>query len=334
MPAPCYHADTPLIPAHYQPALVLEHARGLDLNSHVLLRHSGLFEEDFASEARALSPAQLLAMLANLAQHDAARDAAFQLGQQMLPGHYGAASLALMQSPDLGSALRLLVAHQAQLCPLLAPRLSIAGGEVSLDWFDSCGAGATKALLVDLHMTAVTAMCRWLGGEHLPWRYHFNRTRPRSPEHHQVHLGSALHFGEQTDSMRLDARWLDQPWPRGNARALALTQRELADTAGRRSLLQAVREQLFDTIRLPPTLEHTAQHFGVSPATLKRQLARHGTHFQALLDEVRTHVTLQLMQHGGLDHDAIASHLRFHDARSFRRAFQRWTGLGAASPCA
>jgi len=132
MPTPCYHADTPLIPAHYQPALVLEHARGLDLNSHVLLRHSGLFEEDFASEARALSPAQLLAMLANLAQHDAARDAAFQLGQQMLPGHYGAASLALMQSPDLGSALRLLVAHQAQLCPLLAPRLGRDGVEDDL----------------------------------------------------------------------------------------------------------------------------------------------------------------------------------------------------------
>ena len=83
----------------------------------------------------------------------------------------------------------------------------------------------------------------------------------------------------------------------------------------------AVRE-----LRRAPTLERTAQDFGVSPATLKRHLARHGSHFQAELDQVRAHKAIYLFQAHGYDNDAVAAYLGFHDATNFRRSFKRWTG--------
>jgi AraC-like DNA-binding protein len=87
-----------------------------------------------------------------------------------------------------------------------------------------------------------------------------------------------------------------------------------------------VYDYLSDHIRCSPTLEQTAAAFAVSPATLKRHLARHGSHFQAELDQVRSHASLRLM-HRGYDNDAVAHYLGFHDASNFRRSFKRWTGL-------
>ena len=93
------------------------------------------------------------------------------------------------------------------------------------------------------------------------------------------------------------------------------------------SLLTALYDYLLENIRLSPTLEGSAAAFGVSPATLKRHLARHGSHFQAELDQVRAHVAMQLFQMRGYDNEAVAQYLGFHDATNFRRSFKRWTGL-------
>ena len=48
---------------------------------------------------------------------------------------------------------------------------------------------------------------------------------------------------------------------------------------GRRAVLAAIHDYLEENIRCAPTLEQTAGAFGLSPATLKRRLARHGSHF-------------------------------------------------------
>jgi AraC-like DNA-binding protein len=92
-------------------------------------------------------------------------------------------------------------------------------------------------------------------------------------------------------------------------------------------LLTALYDYLLENIRLGPTLEGSAAAFGVSPATLKRHLARHGSHFQAELDQVRAHVSMHLFQMRGYDNEAVAQYLGFHDATNFRRSFKRWTGL-------
>ena len=142
-----------------------------------------------------------------------------------------------------------------------------------------------------------------------------------------MHLGHALRFDCQVDAMLIDSSWLDKPWPRGNATAAALALRAAAlAPVPAASLLGALYDYLLANIRCAPTLERTAQEFGVSPATFKRHLARHGTHFQAELDQVRAHKAIYLFQAHGYDNDAVAAYLGFHDATNFRRSFKRWTG--------
>jgi AraC-like DNA-binding protein len=303
------------IPARHQPALVLDYARSRDVPAASLVCGTGL-----------LAPRDYLQLLANVGSALASPDTSFMLGQQMLPGHYGAVSHALLHAQNLRQALTTLVAWQSRLCPLLSPRWREEGGMAVLYWSDAFGAPGQLPFLVEMHMTAVVAMCRWLSGRRLPWRFCFNRCAPRQREQHEMHLGMALQFDCHLDAMLIDAQCLDQPWPRGNATAAAVALDEVAHETDAPALLVALYDYLLLNIRCGPTLEGTAAAFGASAATLKRHLSRHGTHFQAELDQVRTHVALYLFQMRRYDNEQAAAYLGFHDATNFRRSFKRWTG--------
>ncbi|MDX2218037.1 MAG: AraC family transcriptional regulator [Burkholderiales bacterium] len=312
----------------HQPALVYEFGLRSEADPGHLLRDCEFDPAALRDAESRVSPAELLKMIGNTARAVAQPDTSFLLGQQWLPGHYGPASHALVHAGSLGDALAILCRHHATLTPLLRPRLLNEGDHAVLYWTDSFGSPALRPLLVELHMSAVTAMCRWLAGERLPWRFCFNRARPRHAEQHAVHLGSALRFDCQLDAQIIDADWLRRPWPRAQIGAMqASLHGAEADAEARDSLPSCLYDHLLANIRTPPTLESTATDFGISPATLKRHLMQHGTHFQAELDLVRAHVSIYLMQIRGLDNEAVADHLGFHDARNFRRSFIRWTGL-------
>lgn len=326
-PVKLTQANEASIAARHQPALVLGYARSRDAPGAPLLRGTGLESLDDGLDEHLLSATQYLQLLANVARSLASSDTSFMLGQQLLPGHYGAVSHALLQAQNLRQALSVLCGSHTRLCPLLQPRLRDAGALQVLYWTDAFGAPSQLPFLVEMHMTALSAMCRWLAGEPLPWRYCFNRARPRHVEQHEVHLGQDLRFDCQLDAMLIDTAWLDRPWPRGNATAAALAQRAASlEAAPPPSLLGGLYDYLLRELRRAPTLERTAQDFGVSPATLKRHLARHGSHFQAELDQVRAHKAIYLFQAHGYDNDAVAAYLGFHDATNFRRSFKRWTG--------
>lgn len=323
--------DAPCIVACRQPALTLAFAHEHELPASSLLAGTRLTEASLLAPAQRMSPTQLLTVLSNLgrATHDI--ELPFLLGSQWLPGHYGAVSHALMLAADLRQALTLLVHWPLLLCPLLTPRLEFDPEGAVLYWTDAWGAAAQQAFLVDLHMSAVAGMTRWLSGERLPWRFTFNRTRPRELAAHEVHLGQALAFGAQRNSMRIGTAWLDRPWPRGNAAAVDLTMplasSEEGGMSGAQSLLDVLYDHLRKHLHRAPSLNDCALWLDISPATLKRHLTHHRTHFQAELDQVRVHVALDLIQKDRLDNDTIATRLGFHDGNNFRRAFKRWTGL-------
>lgn len=321
--APVYELGSRCLPWEQQAACVLEFARSRELDPAALLSDCGL------ARSALISPQQLLALLAALQQRLPAADTPFVLGQLSLPGQGGLASHALLQAATLGEALGLLCRYAGRLSPLLTPRLLRDGDEAVLVWTEACGVGAAqRAFVVDMQMSALKSLCEWQGGKALPWRFCFNRTKPRDLSQHAVFLGAELSFGCQFDAMRLPAGCLDQAWPRGtalNLAARALEQQADPAAAGR-GLLAALYDWLLPRYREAPSLEQAAQAFGISPATLKRRLALHGSHYQAQLDQVRSHVALFLMLLHKHSSEAVAAELGFQDRSNFRRSFKRWTG--------
>jgi AraC-like DNA-binding protein len=72
-----------------------------------------------------------------------------------------------------------------------------------------------------------------------------------------------------------------------------------------------------------PSLGTLARRLAVSPRTLQRQLAAHGTTWRAELDTARQRRAWQARQ-GGADMASLARQLGYADARSARRAVRRW----------
>lgn len=310
---PPYELDTACLPAADHAALLAEfaHHRG------VALAWPG---------PALISPRELLALLAPL--RDAGADSAFTLGQLLLPGHYGLASQALLQAGSLVDLLQQLCRFSGRLTPLLTPRLLVDDQALSLVWTDACGLPpGLRGFVVDLHMSAVASLCAWRAGHRLPWCYSFDRTAPRDCAQHAVHLGTALHFGCQVDAMRLPRAQADLHWPAAPGMAAASLARHADPQALRRGLLASVGDHLLGALAAPPSLDALAAGFGMSPATFKRRLARHGTHYQAELDRVRTHVAVYLLGPRAQGRDHVAQALGFFDGANFRRSFRRWTGL-------
>jgi AraC-like DNA-binding protein len=64
--------------------------------------------------------------------------------------------------------------------------------------------------------------------------------------------------------------------------------------------------------------------------TLSRRLKALGTSYQELLDESRFEVARQLLKHSRMEISEIAGMLDYAGARSFIRAFRRWSGTTPA----
>lgn len=338
MQPPHYDAGTPLIPAQHQPAVLLEFLRSLDVDPTPVLGDAGVQGLGVAGAASTpaamLSSLQWLALLRSTARRVNEPEWAFQLGRQLLPGHYGAASHALLTAHSLRRALQVLAAQGPRLSPLLLPHVRLDGPLAILCWTDACGAAGLRSTLVDMQMAAVAATCHWLAGERLPWTFLFNRGEPAQRDAHEAHLGSRLRFNCHLDAMVIDAHWLDRPWAHSRALPSAAMHQALDQEAQaqepRRHLLALLYEHLSQRVRQAPGLDETAAAFQMSPATFKRRLAACGTHFQAELDQVRLHTALQLMHTQGLDNEAVGRYLGFEDAANFRRSVKRWAGITPA----
>lgn len=326
-----YDADTRFIAAHHQPAVLIDLARSRGIDSHRLLRGTGLFYEDIATGRTLLSPHQFGLLVANACRLLDADDTPFLVGQRLLPGHYGAASDALRHAADLQEAVDTLIALRALLTPLLTPHWFVTEREAGICWIDACGPGDHARFALEAGMTAVVAMCRRLSGERLPWRFEFAYAAPRHVEQYWVHLGEQAVFGRELNMMSVPRACLATPWPDAVATAGLVARRQAAaqlDAIGMSaSFLDVFRAYLHEHIREPSSLERAALAFGTSPAGLKRRLQKHGTHYQAQYDLVRKHVALRLQRIDGYSKRQIARYLNFHDATNFRRSFRRWIGV-------
>jgi AraC-like DNA-binding protein len=69
-----------------------------------------------------------------------------------------------------------------------------------------------------------------------------------------------------------------------------------------------------------------AKRLGMSRATLARRLARDGTAFQEVKDELRRDRAIALLAETRLNSAEIAERLGFSEASAFQRAFRDWTG--------
>ena len=323
-----YESDDKLFPAHHQPAILIDMLRSRDICSHKILRGTGVFYEDILGGQSLLSEAQGLTLATNASKLNDEPEMAFRWGASWWPGHYGAASGLLSHACSLRDALQSLQDFRSTLCPWAIPHVVIDDRHCYIYWLNLSGSGAER-FLTEAAMSAMTSYSRWMSGERLPWKYGFSYSRPAHDEQYQVNLGSDLWFGLGVDVMFIDRHWLDCSWSRGSATAWQVSRAEChaSITMPSVSLPEYVYRTLLQNIRQPFALPDMADHLGMSSATLKRKLGKHGCRFQQLQDQARLQMSLYLLHVYGWNNEQVADHLCFNDTTNFRRAFKRWVGV-------
>ncbi len=323
-----YESDDKLFAAHHQPALLIDLLRSRDVCSHKILRGTGLFYDDILKGQSRISESQGLGLVANANKLNAEAELSFRWGSSWWPGHYGAASSLLGNAGNLNEALDALQQYRSLLTPWIIPHVVVDDRYCYVYWLNLSGSGAER-FLVEAAMSALTSYSRWMSDSRLPWKFGFSYSCPPHEEQYRVNLGNELWFNLGVDVMFIDKRWLNARWPRGSATAFQVARAECVAQIDfpEMSLPEYVYRTLLKQIQQPFNLPDMAAQLGMSPATLKRKLGKHGSSFQRLQDMARLQMSLYLLHVCGWNNEQVAAHLNFNDATNFRRAFKRWAGV-------
>ncbi|MGB2055106.1 MAG: AraC family transcriptional regulator ligand-binding domain-containing protein [Porticoccaceae bacterium] len=260
-------------------------------------------------------------------------DLGLKLGQNLTVASLGMFGYALMTSPTVGSTLKLLLRYNRALLPSV---------DISLQHNERF-----SQLLIK--------------GEHLPkslQRYYADAMNASIvtnlkilAPHALEDLEIELSYSSSSDTALLDAIFGDCQI-RFNSDRCALnipaqsllvamqTSDSLAQDIFRRHcdrllardshagfVSERVKRELLDSRSFFPTSAMMAQRLHISESTLQRRLAKEGTKFQRLLDEVRYRLALEYLHNTHLGTDEIAHLLGFNNATNFRRAFKRWSSI-------
>lgn len=143
---------------------------------------------------------------------------------------------------------------------------------------------------------------------------------------YNVFGASAIH-GADLARIRVSSADLARPFRTADAHVASYLRADIS--RGLERLQMAVSWRVDELIRTSLDdglgMRGAAKTLGLSERTLRRRLDDEGTSFRERLDHVRRSRALELLAHE--DVAPVARNLGFVDARSFQRAFRRWTGM-------
>jgi AraC-like DNA-binding protein len=248
----------------------------------------------------------------------------------------GVIGLGILAHETVGDALEFGVEYQRLAGSMLNVSLEIRDGEAAIVAQDLFPDAELRGFLhADHLLTAVNALAHLparplalkrveLEGEPAPDLMHRLQQAFHCPVSAQAE-SSRVVFG--VEALRESLRFSDSVTAQVARQAC---ERELAALGLSAPAEASVRDFLLDSedrLRSPAEMASTA---GVSIRTLHRMLAAEGLKYAELAEQVRMERARRMLAEG-LSTEDVAVALDYSDGRSFRRAFERWTGESPAS---
>ncbi|WP_010123481.1 AraC family transcriptional regulator [Sphingomonas sp. KC8] len=141
-------------------------------------------------------------------------------------------------------------------------------------------------------------------------------------------------FEERQDSFSFAEHYLDWPIARKPTEVdglFALFPFDLLPPDyGTETLAQRLKAAMRGALSMGEAVPNTvalARMFGLTPATLRRRLAREGASLVSVRTQCRRELALTMLAGTSLTVREVASRLQYADVATFRRAFMGWTGM-------
>ncbi len=146
----------------------------------------------------------------------------------------------------------------------------------------------------------------------------------------EQHFGCPVACASELDGLMLDNRILAQPPSAPSAQMQEFLDEHIQSMEANfpDNIVEQVRHTIVSLLPISEcNLSNVARVFNLHPRVLQQRLSQRGTGFQRLLDETRSKIARQYLQHTKMSLTDIALNLGFAELAVFSRAFKRWMGM-------
>ena len=302
-------------------------ARNLALNK--LFLNSGIEKINLEKELT-LSAVQLNTISRNAIEMSKDAQLGLLVGSSMDISSQGIFGYAILTSPTIAEALKLMVRYNKALLPSVDVKILSRESRVELQIKaphlpDSLARFYTELLYAAIMRTGNTLIPKGRTSVHLEFDY----DAPYDKDPYQKLFGSKVKFNGHRSVLSFDEGSLNLGIVTANPVARDIFRRQcdrlLSSGTHRGMVSERVQEVLLQSGIDFPTCMHAAKQLHMSESTLQRRLAKEGYKFQQLLDQVRHKLAYEYLIGTQLTVSEIAALVGFSDAPNFRRAFKRWS---------
>lgn len=294
------------------------------------LKGTSLTEDDLDRADTVVTGAQELRIIRNLmALTENCPGVAAEAGARYQLASAGILGFALLSSPTLGDALSVALRFSQLSSTFHKFTEIIENDECVLALEDDDIPSDVRDFVLERDLTAIAGITPILFGGTLPTGVHvIVRVGTDSPLHVLTER-VPVEFNGARNALVIPAHQLGAPLPSADPHTAELCVRqcqELLDLRrARTGIAGAVRSQLLRDPARVPAMRAIASGMHIGERTLHRRLAREGTSYRALLDEVRETLAKELLTNGFTVKE-VSDRLGYSEPAAFTHAYTRWRG--------
>lgn len=255
------------------------------------------------------------------------------LGERQTIGHFGLLGLAMLTASRFSEALQLGVRYAPITGAMMELELDeeVDGAMGVVARMRSADAELEPFLCEELFASSLMLCRGLLGADFRPRVIDLAYPAPAYADAYEDLFRCEVRFDAGCNRVVIDPRWLQAPMPAGNATSaqqiIALCQEQMPAGQPRSEIVAVVERLLRQHLADNPRLVDIAAELHLTERTLRRQLQAAQTTFSELHDRVRSESARALLADSRLSIAHVGAAVGFRDAREFRRAFKRWTGV-------
>lgn len=318
-----------LVPSIARALLALADERGLSLER--LCRGLGFSPQMLSEDDVRLSHQQTRSLILRVQRELQEPALGLAVGARETPISWGLTGLAMLSCETLGEAVSYGLERQDAIGSMTPHLLSIEGAQLRLSATPYIFDSEVESFLIEESFAGIVAVMRGMvGAGFKPQRVEFAYARPAPLRLYERFFRCPVQFDATEHHMIMDAQWLQQRLPCYDRISSELVRKQLnrllPTPIEQNDLLASVLSRIRYGLQARPSQRGLAAQVNVSERTLRRHLVAQQASFRELRDDARYERARDLLINSELSIAEVAEALGYADARSFRRAFKRWSG--------
>lgn len=317
--------EVPIISARYARRFIqFMETRGV--KQHALLKDTDISEVMLENPDASMSISQASRLLGNADWLMTDERAPFQFGQQLdLPSH-GLLGFAVLGQENPRRLISMIVQYMRIGLPLMDMELSSTGTTFQIRLTDTWDLGCLRPSVAKIYMGSIHRISSQVC-DHFEIQFDFPSAMA---EENWQSLASDCEFRFNAPVCQIIMPLSGRPVRNDEASLEFLlarnrhTRQEVQGQAG--ETVAQVREMMMNQPGRSCTTENIANRLDISTRTLRQHLAKAGTSFRELRNEVRENFATLYLKDTKVPLESIAEKLGFSDQAGFTKAYRSWTG--------